>query len=72
MLVETSRDRFGRLCGYTGRYLRVVFDGPDELRGRILPVRIARAEPGALFGRPVPEGPVPEDPAPPNPGPEKP
>ncbi len=72
VLVETSRDRFGRLCGFTGRYLRVVFDGPDELRGRILPVRIARAEPGALFGRPGPEDPVPENPARGNRGPEKP
>ena len=40
----------GRLCGYTDRYLRVLFDGSDDLRGRIVPVRIERAEPEALLG----------------------
>jgi len=50
VLAETSRDRSGKLCGYTGRYLRTLFDGPDDLAGRIVPVRIARAEHDALFG----------------------
>ena len=51
VLVETTRDRSGRLRGYTDRYLRVLFDGPDELAGRIVPVAATRAEPNALFGR---------------------
>jgi threonylcarbamoyladenosine tRNA methylthiotransferase MtaB len=52
VLVETSRDRAGRLRGYTDRYLRVVFDGPDELRRRLVPVRVSGAEADTLRGRP--------------------
>ena len=51
VLVETSRDRSGKLCGYTGRYLRVLFDGGDSLKGEVVPVAIAAAEPDALFGQ---------------------
>ncbi len=50
VLTETSRDRSGRLCGYTSRYLRVLFDGPDELRGCFASVAVERAKPGSLFG----------------------
>jgi len=50
ILTETSRDRSGRLCGYSPRYLRVLFDGGDELRGRVVPVAATRAEPETLFG----------------------
>jgi threonylcarbamoyladenosine tRNA methylthiotransferase MtaB len=55
VLVETSRDRSGRLCGYTNRYLRARFDGPDELGGRIVPVVVTGAEPAALSGDLAPE-----------------
>jgi len=50
VLVETSRDRTGKLGGYTDRYVRVRFDGPDKLRGRIVSVAVSKAEPGALLG----------------------
>jgi threonylcarbamoyladenosine tRNA methylthiotransferase MtaB len=55
VLVETTRDRSGRLCGYTPRYLRVAVDGSDDLRGRLVPVRAERAVAGALFGVAQPE-----------------
>ena len=50
VLVETTRDRSGKLCGYTGRYLRVLFDGDDSLKGEIVPVAITAAQPDVLFG----------------------
>ena len=44
VLVEAKRDReTGRLAGYTPRYVRVAFDGGDELRGSIVPVRLVAA-----------------------------
>ena len=50
-LVEHQRDgRSGKLCGRTERYLQVIFDGPDNLMGRIVPVRAAHATPEALHG----------------------
>ncbi|MFH1732626.1 MAG: MiaB/RimO family radical SAM methylthiotransferase [Planctomycetota bacterium] len=55
VLVETTRDRSGKLCGYTARYLRVLFDGDDSLKGEIVPVRITDAEPAFLCGD-LPEG----------------
>ena len=43
-LVEHRRDRdTGLLAGWTERYLRVAFPGPDSLMGRIVPVRAAQA-----------------------------
>ena len=53
VLAETARGRSGKLCGYTGRYVRVLFDGPDDLRGRMVPVMISHAAPQVLFGRPA-------------------
>lgn len=44
VLVEGKRDRdTGLLAGYTPRYLRVTFEGPDDCRGRVVPVRVAAA-----------------------------
>jgi len=40
VLVESERDAKGRLCGYTREYVRVTFDGPDDLMGRIMIVRV--------------------------------
>jgi threonylcarbamoyladenosine tRNA methylthiotransferase MtaB len=51
VLAETSRDKSGRLCGYTDRYLRASFDGPDDLMGTLVPVAVQSAGPGRLFGR---------------------
>ncbi|MFW6107902.1 MAG: tRNA (N(6)-L-threonylcarbamoyladenosine(37)-C(2))-methylthiotransferase MtaB [bacterium] len=50
VLVEARRDRSGALCGYCPRYLRALFDGPDELMGRIEPVTIREARPHVLLG----------------------
>jgi len=50
-LVEERRDRSGLLCGYTEHYLRTLLEGPDELMGKIVPVRVASAEAEALRGR---------------------
>jgi threonylcarbamoyladenosine tRNA methylthiotransferase MtaB len=47
VLVETTRDPgTGALRGYTRNYLRTRLEGPDEWRGRRLPVRL-RLGPGA-------------------------
>jgi threonylcarbamoyladenosine tRNA methylthiotransferase MtaB len=40
VLVEQRDRATGQLSGLTGNYLRVHFDGPDNLRGHILPVQI--------------------------------
>ncbi len=55
VLAETRRHRSGRLCGYTARYLRVLFDGSDKLRNQMVPVVVTGAAPGVLLGRLSPE-----------------
>ena len=51
-LVEHRRDRQrGLLTGWSSRYLRVVFRGPDELRGRIAPVVIEEVSAAEAAGR---------------------
>ncbi len=41
VLVETKRDNKTRLLtGYSDNYIKVLFGGPDELKGKIVPVRI--------------------------------
>lgn len=41
ILVETKRDKHsGLLTGYSDNYIKVLFKGPDELMGKIVPVRI--------------------------------
>lgn len=41
VLVETKRDKnSGRLTGYSDNYIKVLFEGSDELMGKIIPVRI--------------------------------
>lgn len=41
ILVETKRDRHsGLLVGYSGNYIRVLFEGSDDLMRRIVPVQI--------------------------------
>ncbi|MDD5428046.1 MAG: tRNA (N(6)-L-threonylcarbamoyladenosine(37)-C(2))-methylthiotransferase MtaB [Candidatus Omnitrophica bacterium] len=41
ILVENKRDKHtGLLTGYSDNYIRILFDGPDELMGNIVPVRI--------------------------------
>jgi threonylcarbamoyladenosine tRNA methylthiotransferase MtaB len=41
VLVESKRDKHsGKLTGYSSNYIKVIFDGPDSLMKRIVPVRI--------------------------------
>lgn len=50
-LAETARDpRTGLLAGYTERYIRTLFPGPDALCGTIVPVRATAATPAGLRG----------------------
>jgi threonylcarbamoyladenosine tRNA methylthiotransferase MtaB len=50
-LVERERDKpSGKLCGYTERYLHVLFDGPDTLAGRIARVHVSASDARALYG----------------------
>lgn len=41
VLVESKRQKHsGKLTGYSGNYIKVIFDGPDSLMKKIVPVRI--------------------------------
>ena len=41
VLVESKKEKHsGRLTGYSDNYIKVIFDGPDSLMRRIVPVRI--------------------------------
>jgi len=54
-LVEHRRDpASGLLMGWTERYLRVLFDGPDRLMGQIVDVHIESADGESLRGSQVP------------------
>jgi len=51
VLVESMRDaRSGMLQGYTSRYVRVLFDGPDDIMARFVNVRGERATPQHVLG----------------------
>ncbi|MBM4082494.1 MAG: MiaB/RimO family radical SAM methylthiotransferase, partial [Planctomycetes bacterium] len=51
VLVETQRDaRTGKLCGYTERYVKVAFDGPDGLKNTIVAVAAKSATPRQIDG----------------------
>jgi threonylcarbamoyladenosine tRNA methylthiotransferase MtaB len=47
VLVESRRIR-GWLTGYTERYVRVFFEGPDDLMGRLVPVRLTALAPDGV------------------------
>ncbi|HUW30068.1 MAG TPA: tRNA (N(6)-L-threonylcarbamoyladenosine(37)-C(2))-methylthiotransferase MtaB [Planctomycetota bacterium] len=51
VLVESERDPSGKLCGYTDRYIRVVFDGPDTLKGTLARVLLEQGSPEKMKGR---------------------
>lgn len=57
VLIE-QRDRRGLLTGLAPNYLRVTCDGPDEWRGRVVPIRIDSAGSGGAHGSPAPTEPV--------------
>ena len=41
VLVESKREKYsGRLTGYSGNYIKVMFEGPDTLMKNIVPVKI--------------------------------
>ncbi|MDP3730637.1 MAG: tRNA (N(6)-L-threonylcarbamoyladenosine(37)-C(2))-methylthiotransferase MtaB [Candidatus Omnitrophota bacterium] len=41
VLVESKREKHsGRLTGYSDNYIKVIFDGPDSIMGKIVSVRI--------------------------------
>ncbi|MGQ3686279.1 MAG: tRNA (N(6)-L-threonylcarbamoyladenosine(37)-C(2))-methylthiotransferase MtaB [Candidatus Loosdrechtia sp.] len=51
VLVETERDpTTNKLCGYSERYLKVFFDGPDTIKNTIVPVRIQEVTPLLVTG----------------------
>lgn len=51
VLVEGRRDRLsGRLMGYSDNYIKVYFDGPAGLAGKIVPVRIEDVNMTATLG----------------------
>ncbi len=52
VLVESTRDvASGKLAGYSDRYVRALFDGPDSLQNRILPVEVTEISPTVVMGR---------------------
>lgn len=49
VLVERERDpRTNKLCGYSERYIRVLFDGPDTVKNTIVSVRIEEVTPACV------------------------
>ena len=51
VLVEAERDhKTNQLCGYTERYIRVLFDGPDTIKNTIVSVRIEEINPSFAVG----------------------
>jgi threonylcarbamoyladenosine tRNA methylthiotransferase MtaB len=51
VLVEDKKERkTGKLCGYSDRYLRVVFDGTDELMNTIVDVEVEKVLPEFVLG----------------------
>jgi len=50
ILVEQRDRRTGQISGLTGNYLRVTFDGPDTLRGQLVPLLVQSAGSEGAFG----------------------
>ena len=56
VLAEAKGAREGWLSGYTGNYVRVQFEAPSSLRGRIVPVALTDILPGGdAFGHLAPQ-----------------
>lgn len=51
ILVERHNSKTGLLQGFSENYLPVVFEGPAELAGTVVTVRLARLTDGVIFGR---------------------
>ena len=51
ILVEKTRDKkTGKLCGYSGRYMKILFDGPDDLMNEIVDVHVESVLPQYIVG----------------------
>lgn len=51
VLVESKKEKYsGRLTGYSDNYIKVIFDGPDSLMRRVVPVRIEELDLSHTFG----------------------
>ncbi len=51
ILVENTRDKkTGKLCGYSDRYIKTLFDGPDDLMNEIVDVHVERVLPQFVMG----------------------
>ena len=51
VLVETKRDKgTGLLTGYSDNYIKVEFEGPDSLMGRIVPVKVKKLDEDRTIG----------------------
>jgi len=52
ILVEKARDKkTGKLCGYSGRYIKVFFDGHDDLMNEIVDVHVESVLPQSVMGK---------------------
>ena len=52
ILVEGTRDKkTGKLCGYSDRYIKVLFDGTDDLMNEIVDVHVERVLPQSVMGK---------------------
>lgn len=51
VLVEAERDsKTNKLCGYSERYIKVLFDGPDTVKNSIVSVQIEEVTPLLVMG----------------------
>ncbi|MBI2471040.1 MAG: tRNA (N(6)-L-threonylcarbamoyladenosine(37)-C(2))-methylthiotransferase MtaB [Planctomycetes bacterium] len=51
VLVEVERDtKTNKLCGYSERYIKVLFDGHDTIKNTIISVRIEEITPSVVMG----------------------
>ncbi len=52
VLVETKRDKTaGFLTGYSDNYIKIIFEGPNELMRNLIHVKISDVTPNFTFGR---------------------
>jgi threonylcarbamoyladenosine tRNA methylthiotransferase MtaB len=52
ILVEKTRDKkTGKLCGYSDRYMKVLFDGTDDLMNEIVDVHVEEILPQFVMGK---------------------
>lgn len=51
ILVEAQRDhKTSKLCGYSGHYIKVLFDGPDMVKNTVVSVQIDEITPSVAIG----------------------